>query len=112
MNRLIELEDKYLSREISSREYLKERGKLVRKLNEVIRENNVIKKRLMKEVGDIEKVKETIDLVNEIEDMWRELRRLEENFLKKKIETKQYIERRKQIILEFKTLIKRVETIT
>ena len=108
MNQLIELEDKYLSREIRSKEYVSRRNNLLRRLKSELREAEE-SRNILRRIGEGNAVIENeVKLVDEIIDKWKELRRLENEFRNRKLNPQEYSEERRKLLLDFKSLISKL----
>jgi len=108
MNELIELEDRYLAREIRSKEYVARRNELIRRLRSEIREANESKVVLKRRVGQNPVIERELRLVEEALDKWDELKRLESEFKARKVSPQEYSERRKRLILDFKSIVSKI----
>ena len=108
MNELISLEDLYLSREIKSKEYVAKRNNLLRRLKTELREASESRNILRKIGKDNPVIERELNLIDELMDKWDMLRKLENEFKSRKISPQEYVERRKQLLLEFKTLVSKI----
>jgi len=112
MEELIEIEDKYLNKKIRGREYLSRRSKLNKELRHILAEERKIEKKVYKLGEKNTVINNLLDNVNKLISKWNELKRLEEEFLSKKIRPDEYTEYRKNILIDFKTIITRIKSIT
>lgn len=108
MDELITLEDKYLSREIRSKEYVSRRNNLLRRLKNELREADEARNILKKMGSDNPVIERELKLVDDVIAKWEELRKLENEFRARKIEPQEYGERRRQLLMEFKALVAKI----
>ena len=109
MEELIDLEDKYLKRETKSKEYLKRRSQIIKALKKEMKKKEHMKKELSKVAERNPRVREALNLIQDMEDKWEEMRRLEEDFLRRKITPDQYTEERRHLLTEFRAYLKKIE---
>jgi len=109
MEELINLEDKYLKRETKSKEYLKRRSQIIKALKKEMKKKEHMKSKLSKVAERNPRVREALNLIQDMEDKWKEMRRLEEDFLRRKITPDQYTEERRHLLTEFRAYLKKIE---
>lgn len=109
MDNLIKLEDKYLRREIRGKEYLKKRAELVKSLKKEMRETEKLKSGVKKIAEYNKRVSNILELTDDMKNKWNELRDLEEKFLNRKISPEEYTERRKSLLIEIQSFMRKIE---
>lgn len=108
MNELIVLEDKYLSREIRSKEYVSRRNELLRRLKIELREASESGNILKKVSSGNPVIERELALVGDVISRWEDLRKLENEFKARKIGPQEYGEKRRQLLMDFKALVAKI----
>ena len=109
IEKLVELENRYLKGEIRTKEYLRRKRELIREirqkygiLNQCIKE---VEKYTEKEV----RLREFLFNLRKLRETWSDYRRIEEKFSLKKITLDEYRSEKERIVVDFQTVISKLK---
>lgn len=109
MKEITSLEDEYLEKRISSKDYMKRRGGLHNKLLMIEKQFKEIETKLKHENITIPNI--LLENVNLLWDKWEELKELEKKFLNRKLKPTNYKNKRRLLVTDLKIIITKLESI-